>query len=171
MAAETVATPPKRQSRQPPNQVQDEAVEGRLAEVLPTAGPRKLTQLRAGVPSRRSRLAGSAERTPRRSRKAAATRASPAGQLISFGQPDAARKLRCVCSSNQYILIHCIESRLTLDGFCRTVIRNGPERNGTVRLTERYSQKTNGTVKERNGFGGKTTGTGAKERLLTGLNG
>ena len=60
---------------------------------------------------------------------------------------------------------------VTLDGFCRTVIRNGPERNGTVRLTERYSQKMNGTVKERNGFGGKTTGTGAKERLLTGLNG
>ena len=85
------------------------------AAVLPTAGPRKLTQLRAGVPSRRSRLAGSAERTPRRSRKAAATRASPAGQLISFGQPDAARKLRCVSSyiaspHTLYLLIHCIES-------------------------------------------------------------
>ena len=62
-------------------------------------------------------------------------------------------------------------SKLTLDGFCVTVIRNGPDRSGTERWTERNQLETNGTVEERNGFGQKMTGTGAKERLSTRLNG
>ena len=49
------------------------------------------------------------------------------------------------------------------------VLRNGQEQNGPI--NGMVQPKTNRTAKERNGFGGKTTGTGAKEQLLTGLNG
>ena len=62
---------------------------------------------------------------------------------------------------------------LTLDGFCRTVIRNGPERNGPINGTVQPKNERNGKGTER--FRRKNDRNGSKgtvidrfERLMNG---